>query len=136
MSEFSSCSKCTYESGDQVAYCSRCGGPMVSSVKLRREGWLLAIVGSILVVFMGFIIIWEVRGMLPGSETRYTGTTEDAAYMFIEEGDLVVVALLCIWNGAWQIKYGKRNNTLRYLTIGLGGVFLLMVLRYLAIHPP
>jgi len=130
MSEFSRCEKCGQETTDQVAYCPQCKGPMVSSVSVRRRGWGLAIIGSLLAVFMAFIIIWEVRAMLPGSDTYFTGTRRDAAIAFTLEGDVLLFGLFALWTGVSQIKSGKRNLTLNYLTVGLALIAVMICIAF------
>jgi hypothetical protein len=45
MTEFSSCVKCGYQTTDLATFCPQCRGRMLSSVKIRRLGWLSALIG-------------------------------------------------------------------------------------------
>lgn len=116
--------------------CPKCHGQMVSSVKIRRLGWFSVIIGMFLVAMMIFVIIWEVQAMLPGSEDRYTGTRSQAILMFLLESDVLVIGLVSIAAGVWQIKHGERNKTFQYIAIGLVAVAVIIGIANLSQHNP
>lgn len=121
MSEFSSCPKCDYQTTEAVTFCQQCGGRMLSSTKVRKLGWLAVIAGSFLVVMMTIIVIWELS-----PNTLFTGTREMARFAIAIEFVIVVFGGTAIFAGAWQIRHGKRNKTLTYITMGLAVVLLVL----------
>lgn len=130
MNEFSSCTKCAFETIDPVTFCRQCGSKMVSSARIRKLGRFSVVVGALLVVMMLFVIFFEARAMLPGSDTRYTGTHAQALLMFLLEGDVIAFGAVSALAGLWQIKHGRRNKKLLSLVIGLAVVAVLLCLAF------
>lgn len=123
MSEFSSCPKCGYQTTEAVAFCQQCGGRMLTSSKVRKLGWMAVIAGAFLVVLMTFIMIWETK-----TDASWTGTAALWRYMMIEESVVVVLGIVGVLGGIWQIKHGMRNKTLTYLISGCAAVLGAMVM--------
>ena len=121
MSEFTSCPKCDYHTTEAVTFCQQCGGKMLSSSKVRKLGWLAVIAGAFLVVMMTFIVIWELS-----PHTLFTGTREMARFAIAIESVIVIFGVTAIFAGVWQIKHGKRNKTLTYITLGLAAVLIML----------
>ena len=121
MSEFTSCPKCDYQTTEAVTFCQQCGGKMLSSSKVRKLGWLAVIAGAFLVVMMTFIVIWELS-----PHTLFTGTREMARFAIAIESVIVIFGVTAIFAGVWQIKHGKRNKTLTYITLGLAAVLIML----------
>lgn len=121
MSEFSSCPKCDYQTTEAVTFCQQCGGRMQTSTRIRKLGWLAVIAGAFLVVMMICIIIWEFS-----PNTRFIGTAAMARFAIAIESVIVIFGVTSIFAGAWQIRHGKRNKTLSYITIGLAVVLIVL----------
>lgn len=115
MNDFSICAKCAYETADVTArFCTLCGGQMVSSQKMKRLGWVALIAGAVLVSLVIFIVLW-----IKVSDARWEGTDEMAMLAIIMGFVLFTLGVVSIVGGVWQIKYGRRNKIVMYLTAGL-----------------
>jgi hypothetical protein len=57
MKDFSSCSKCYYETTDPIDTCPHCGRQLQSSILARKLGWLLVVFCAPLTAFMVVAII-------------------------------------------------------------------------------
>ena len=123
MTEFSSCPKCDFQTSDAVTFCQQCGGRMLSSIKVRKMGWMALIAGGLLVVLMTFIMVWETT-----TDARWTGTAALWRYMMIEESVVVMLGVVGIVAGIWQIKHGMRNKMLTYIISGCAVVLGAMVM--------
>jgi hypothetical protein len=120
MAEFSSCTKCNFETTEPFAHCPQCGRRMLSSRKVRMLGWLLVVLGGFLVVMMGAI-----TALVAVNSSHFTGTAIQAMFMYLLFAVIIAFGLLSLAAGAWQIKYGKRNKTIMFVGMGLG--FLLVI---------
>lgn len=103
---------------------------MIPSARIRKLGWFSVVLGALLVAGMLFVIFFEARAMLPGSDTFYTGTHAQAVLMFLALGDVAVFGVVSILAGLWQIKHGRRNKKLLSLVIGLAVVAVLLCLAF------
>ncbi len=95
---------------------------------IRRRGWMLIVLGFLLVGMMGTITIMVAPTMLSSGATagaRYTGTPEQAMLILGLFGIIIVFGLTCIGSGLWQIVTGRRNIWIVILILGLA--FLLVV---------
>lgn len=87
---------------------------MVSSQKMKRLGWVALIAGVVLVGMVIFIVVW-----VKVSDARWEGTNEMAMLAIIMGFVLFALGVVSIVGGVWQIKYGRRNKIVMYLTAGL-----------------
>lgn len=123
MTEFSSCPKCGYETTDAGGFCPHCGGRMLTSSKVRKLGWVALVAGIFLVVLMTLIMFWE---MSP--DVHWEGTAELWRFAMTVESLVIALGIVGTATGVWQIKNGKRNKTLTYITFGLAGVLVALTL--------
>ena len=105
---------CDYETSESVARCPRCGQGMFSPKKFRTLGWILAGIGSFLVVFMAAItfIVADImtESGKPGSTTTFTGTRADAVTMFAIFGAVIAAGLLALAAGVMQARIGRPSR--------------------------
>lgn len=128
MSDELSCSKCSFTASDIVTRCPECGSWMRRAQGIRRRGWVLILLGLVLVGMMGTITLILAPTMLSGGTAagaRFTGTPEQAILILGLFGIVIVFGLTCIASGIWQIVTGRRNIWIVVLILGL--TFLLIV---------
>lgn len=120
MSKVLSCPKCSFETTETLARCPSCGSRLQSARKVRTLGWVLLVLGTFLVLFMGTLGIYLARiisdSSEPGATTRFTGGPQDVMFIVVIFGLVISFGLACIGGGIWQIKYGKPN---RILMVGM-----------------
>jgi hypothetical protein len=128
MDQFSFCEKCKYETPEMTNKCPQCGRPIRTSKQVRRLGWVLVIIGGFLTVFMAglTVLILGIMTNPTQSSTHFTGTQEDALFMFGVFGLVGAIGLSSMAGGVWQIWYGKRNKVVGYVVLGLALVFLVI----------
>ena len=130
MSKVLSCPKCPFETTEALAKCPNCGRTLQSAKKVRILGWLLVILGTFLVIFMGGLgvilggIIAETGQ--PGKTQRFTGGPEDILFIAVIFGLVILFGLLSMATGAWQVWHGKPNTTLRVIMFVVAGLLLLI----------
>ena len=129
MSGTLSCPKCDFETSEVLAKCPNCGRKLQSAKKVRILGWVLVLLGSVLAIFMGglgIILAGIIAGTgEPGATTRFTGGPEVILFTAAVFGLVILFGLVSIAAGAWQIRYGKPNSTLRIM------MFVVAVLLFL-----
>jgi len=126
MSRVLSCPKCDFETTEALAKCPKCGRRLQSATKVRILGWLLVIIGSGLVVFMGGLGI-VLAGVIaqsdqPGSTSRFTGGPEDVLFIAAIFGLVISFGLASVAGGAWQIWYGKPNRKVMVVMFVVAGL--------------
>jgi len=128
MNEFSACPKCDFEAPGPPVQCPQCGRKTISSIRIRRLGWFSLIVGGFLTVFMGAITV-IVSGLLykavqqePSTQAKIT--PEQITIMYGLFGVVIAIGLTSIIAGVWQIKHGKRNKKVVFISIALVILFL------------
>ncbi len=126
MSRILNCPKCDFETAESLAKCPNCGRTLQSVKKVRILGWLLVILGSGLVVFMGGLglVLGNIIAKTgqPGRTTRFTGGPEDVMLIIGVFGLVIAFGLASIAGGVWQIWYGKRNNKVMVLMFVVAGI--------------
>jgi hypothetical protein len=123
-----SCSKCSYVASDDATKCPECGSWMRRAQGIRRRGWLLIVLGVLLVAMMGTITLLTAPAMLArraSSGAGFTGTPEQAILILGLFGIVIVFGLTCIGSGLWQIVTGRRSIWIVVIILGL--TFLLIV---------
>jgi len=101
--------------------------------QIRITGWILIGLGVFLTVFMGWITIVVINIMIhsgdPDATTRFTGGPGMKAFTFGVFGVVIAFGLLAILNGAWQVRYSKRNphfiNWMLWLATAFGAFGIL-----------
>jgi hypothetical protein len=123
-----SCSKCSYASSENVTRCPQCGNWMPRAQGVRRRGWVLIVLGALLVAMMGAITFLTAPTMLSrgsSSGARFTGTPEQALLILGLFGIVIIFGITCIGSGLWQIVTGRRSIWIVVIVLGL--TFLLIV---------
>ena len=122
------CSKCRYASSENVTRCPQCGSWMPRAQGVRRRGYVLIVLGFLLVAIMGTITSMTAPTMLSGrasSGAGFTGTPEQALLILGLFGIVIVFGITCIGSGLWQIVTGRRSIWIVVIVLGL--TFLLIV---------
>ena len=132
-----SCPKCDFETTESLVKCPNCGRNLQSVKKVRFLGWVLVILGTFLVVFMGGLGI-VLAGIIaqtgqPGRTTRFTGGPEDVLLIFAIFGLVIAFGLASIAGGAWQVWFGKRNRVVMVVMFVVAGILWVIgsAVRYL-----
>ena len=126
MSKILSCPNCDFETTETLAKCPKCGRKLQSAKKVRILGWLLVVIGTVLVVFMSGLGI--VLGRIiadtgqPGKTQRFTEGPEDVLFIIAVFGLVILFGLIGMAAGSWQIWYGKPNKTLRVIMFVVAGL--------------
>jgi hypothetical protein len=93
-------------------------------------GWVLVILGTFLVIFMGGLGIYLggviARAGQPGNSDRFTGGPQDVLFIAAVFGLVILFGLLSMANGGWQIWRGKTNKTLRVIMFVVAGVLFVV----------
>jgi uncharacterized membrane protein YedE/YeeE len=95
---------------------------------VRRRGWVLILLGFLLVAMMGTITFMVAPTMLSSGTSAgagFTGTPEQAVLILGLFGLVIVFGLTCIGSGLWQIVTGRRSIWIVVLILGL--TFLLVL---------
>ena len=122
------CSKCSYASSESVTKCPECDSWMPRAQGIRRRGWVLIVLGFLLVAMMGTITFLTAPAMLSrgaSSGAGFTGTPEQATLILGLFGIVMVFGITCIGSGLWQIVTGRRSIWIVVLILGL--TFLLIM---------
>ena len=126
MSKTLSCPKCDFETNEVLAKCPQCGRTLQSAKKVRILGWVLVLLGSFLVIFMGGLGI-VLAGIIaesgqPGKSSRFTGGPEDVLFIAAIFGFGISFGLASIVGGFWQIWFGKPNRIVMVVMFVLAGL--------------
>jgi hypothetical protein len=97
---------------------------LYSAKQVRWRGWVLVVLGLLLVVLMGVVTLNVAPNMLhpgvPASDRSvYNGTKEEAQQVLGLFGLVILFGITCIVSGIWQIKSGRHNKKIIYFGIGL-----------------
>lgn len=99
--------------------------------KVRRLGWVLAIIGSLLAVAMALAFYTLAPSFLnPGElidDSKFTGTLKQGQMALTLFGVVMAFGVLSTILGVFQIKTGRQNSPLRYAVFGLFGLIWVMV---------
>src|SRR5690606_26854296 len=96
---------------------------------VRRLGWVLVVIGTALVGFMGWLsfvvgeIVYRTREGLPGTAT-FTGDAEDLALITGAFGLVIAIGVGAVFGGAWQIRYGRPNRKVMAVAVFLVSLML------------
>ncbi len=130
MTKMLSCPKCSFETSETLARCPSCGSSLQSARKVRTLGWLLLVLGTFLVLFMGTLGIYLgsiiSNSSEPGATTRFTGGPDDVAFIVLIFGLVISFGLASIAGGIWQIKYGKPNRILMVAMFLVAGILFVI----------
>lgn len=101
---------------------------MPRAQSVRHRGWVLIVLGFLLVAMMGTITSMTAPTMLSGrasSGAGFTGTPEQAFLILGLFGIVIVFGITCIGSGIWQIVTGRRSIWIVVIILGL--TFLLIM---------
>lgn len=124
------CYKCDCETLKATTICPDCGHPLRTPEQIRRLGWVLAVIGSGLTVFIGGLtvviagIIWQ--PLNSHATTRFTGGPEAALLIFGILGVVMLFGITSLFAGIWQIRHGRRNKHLTSTVLTLAVVLVLL----------
>jgi hypothetical protein len=126
MPKILSCPKCSFETEETLARCPSCGSRLQSKRKVRILGWLLLVIGTGLVLFMGVLGIYLgsmiAQSGAPGETMRFTGGPQEIALIVAVFGLVISFGLGSMAGGLWQIIYGKPNRKVMvgmFLVVGI-----------------
>ena len=130
MTRILSCPKCSFETSESLKKCPSCGSRLQSARKVRILGWVLLVLGTLVVVFMGTLGFYLSRIIAqtgePGATTRFTGGPEDVAFIVAVFGLVISFGLASMAGGIWQIKYGKPNRILMVAMFLVAGILFVI----------
>ena len=122
------CPKCGYIRETTDTKCPDCGKTLVSVMRIRVLGVFLVMLGTCLLVFMSALSYW-IYGLIneptkPGSTPRFTGGPQEIRFIIFVFALVILIALVSVLGGLWQIIFGKRNKLLVIVIIVLGAVLV------------
>lgn len=130
------CRSCGFQPESFVNACPRCGAMIVSPGRVRAMGWVLVVVGTLLTGGMAYLTAY-VMGVVaqsddPLARVRFTGDAGDQAFMFGVFGLVMLIGVVSLAAGVWQIRTGTTNSRLVVVMLMLASLFALigMVVRY------
>ncbi len=131
MNPILSCHKCDFETTEQLAKCPQCGSRLQSAKKVRILGWLLLVIGTGLVIFMGVLGIMLGRIIVesdnPGAtRSKFTGGPETLWLIVAVFGLVISFGLASMVGGVWQIWYGKPNKKLMVVMFVVAGLLIVI----------
>ena len=122
------CPKCGYIRETTDTRCPDCGKTLQSVARIRALGVFSVILGIILLGVMGYLSWWIYNAITAptpaGGSPRFTGGQQDINFIIFVFGLVMIIGLVSLLGGLWQIIFGKRNKVLVYIIIGLGVVFM------------
>ncbi len=125
-----SCHRCDFETAEQLAKCPKCGSRLQSARKVRILGWLLLVIGTGLVIFMGTLGVRLARIIAgsgdPEATTRFTGGPEVVTLIVTVFGLVISFGLASMVGGLWQIWYGKPNKKLMVVMFVVAGLLIVI----------
>jgi hypothetical protein len=123
------CPKCGYIRETTDTRCPDCGKTLQSVARIRALGVFSVILGVILLGVMGYLSWWMYNAITAstpaGGSPRFTGGPQEITFIIFVFGLVMVIGLVSLLGGLWQIIFGKRNKVLVYIIIGLGALFVL-----------
>lgn len=123
------CPKCGYIRETADTKCPDCRKTLVPVSRIRTLGVVSIVIGTFLLVFMGFLSFFIyyliTEPTRPGSTPKFTGGPKDIAFIAGVFGLVILIALVSIFGGLWQIIFGKRNRLIVFIMLGLGLLFLI-----------
>jgi magnesium-transporting ATPase (P-type) len=117
-----------YETQDaSVRRCPQCGRAMRSGRQVRVLGWVLAVIGAFLLVFVGAIAVWMTNVIRhadePGAKVGFTGGTDMLLLIYGLFALVLSFGVVSVASGVWQIHYGRPNRKLMFIGLGFGIFF-------------
>ncbi len=116
------CKRCSAEAVVGEARCALCAGPVTTARTMRLLGWMLVLIGSFLLLFMGAITYYVARIVYhaDASGARFNGSPEMALYIFALFGLVMLFGFSAVVSGALQALSARPNRKIMLVIIGLG----------------
>lgn len=110
------CGSCGSRTPAWADVCASCGGVIHAPRHLRQAGVLYLVLGMLLTAPAVYLILLVARIMAhpddPGATTRFNGGPADVALVFGSLGFVLLLGMVGIAMGAWQVVHGRRNPRL------------------------
>ena len=140
MPDHSTCPSCGAWADGAVAACPRCGAAMQLKKASTVRGWLLIVIGVFLVLFMGAITTKVAPTMFhPGEQiggSSFTGTAEQAKMFLGIFGLVILVGLVSLAYGIFQVVTRRESVAFIALSLGVAGLLVAVVVYVLATEKP
>jgi hypothetical protein len=111
--------------------CPKCGWAMRSSRNIRVRGWVLLCCGLFLVLFMGWIALTLLPGLLrPGVDydgSTFTGTKDDSRMILAIFGLVILFGAFGTVNAIYMIATGRQNRVFVIITLLLAAALAILV---------
>lgn len=125
------CYKCNYATSHALTVCPQCGQQQFRTTgQIRRLGWVLAVLGAFLIIFMTWISISIGSVILysnyPGARSHFTGGPGMIMFIVGLFGIVLTFGIASFSAGIFQIKYGRRNKGLTTTIMVLGAMFMIV----------
>jgi len=123
------CYRCDYATSQPLKVCPQCGQQQFRTpAQIRTLGWMLAVLGAFLTVFMSGLSLAVAKVILlpnlPGTTTRFTGGPNMVLFIIGIFGVVLAFGIASLSAGIFQIKNGRRNRNLTKIILVLAGVFV------------
>ena len=107
--------------------CAQCGLVLHSARRLRAAGVLYLVLGLVLSSGVTYLMLL-LGGIMrtsddPTSTIRFSGGTSGAVLVFGILSFVLLIGVIAILMGAWQIRYGRRNLKLVRVVIVIFVIF-------------
>ena len=126
MTAVSTCPRpsCATKVEGNVTDCPSCGGKMLTPRAIKVRGWIILILGLILLIGMAVLTanlypLLSQPGVESTSGSRFTGSDSDARMILTLFGTVAAFGLASIVTGGYQAATGKRNMLLTWIMIAI-----------------
>src|SRR5262245_26698796 len=101
------CPKCGYIRETAETRCPDCGKVLQSVTRIRVLGVISVILGTFLLLIMGYLSFWAYRAInepvKPGSTPRFTGGPQELGFIIFVFGLVMMISLISLLGGLWMI---------------------------------
>jgi hypothetical protein len=117
------CHKCGWIRDTADIKCPDCGKPLQSVAKIRGIGVFLVILGASLLGVMGWLSLW-IYNAANAPSTKFNGGSNDLGFIVYAFGLVILISLVAMIGGTWQVIFGKRNKVIIVAAFILGALFI------------
>jgi hypothetical protein len=120
------CGRCSFGVPIWSDTCPRCGLILHSAKRLRVAGALYLAIGLLLSAAAAYLIVLIAgisRSGDPQAKTRFSGGGWEATLIFGALSFVLLLGVIGILMGVWQIRHGRRNPKLVRIVIVLYLIF-------------
>ncbi len=88
----------------------------------------MVVAGLLLTGLMGYLLIWAWAAFsnTGSSGARFTGTDQEKLLIIGLFSILILFGIFSLATGSWQLIFGRRNNVLSWVVIGIGIILAVM----------